>query len=187
MANPNDSLQEANTYDDPMLGFSFYIEIDDQIEGCFTSCTGLSAKREVMTYQEGGINDFVHSLPGRVSYGNITLKRGIAFSDKLWTWFASGFAFSFASLSASEAAQMEDRGNRGNRNKALSQDPLHRKISIFQCVPYTINVARQYDLEEAFPVSWTGPDLNTASNEVAVESIEIAFRKFTVQNYPKKG
>jgi len=173
--------ETAPVYDDPLLSFSFYIEIDDKIEAGFTVCTGLSVRREVMTYQEGGINDYVHTLPGRVTYGNITLKRGIAFSEALWRWFATGFAFTVAGLAAGEAAVSEDRNK---RNRALAaQNALYRKISIYQCVPYTTKVARQYDLEEAFPIAWNGPELNTGSSEVAIESIEIAFRKFTVQNY----
>jgi len=181
MAKADDKALGSGMYDDPLLGFSFFIEIDDKVEAGFIACAGLSVRREVMTYQEGGINDYVHTLPGRVSYGNITLKRGIAFSDKLWKWFASGFAFNVASISQSEAAISE---NRGNRNRAIADaEPLYRKLSIYQCVPYTIKVARRYHLEYAFPVAWTGPDLNTSSSEVAVESIEIAFRKFTVEHH----
>ena len=47
-------------------------------------------------------------------------------------------------------------------------------------VPYTDKVVRRYDLEKAFPTQWQGPSLDTNSNEVAVESIEIAFTKFKV-------
>lgn len=149
--------------DDPLLGFSFYIAINDIIEAGFTACTGLSVKRDVYTYQEGGVNDHVYTLPGRTSYGNITLKQGITFSDKLWEWYAVLFSF----------------GDPRYAEKA------YRKVSIHQCIPYTATTLRQYELQDAFPVAWSGADLNTTSNEVAVESLEIAFSKFTLISSPR--
>jgi phage tail-like protein len=143
---------------DPLLGFSFYVSVSGIIEAGFVSCTGLSVKRETTTHQEGGMNDYVHTLPGRTSYGNITLKRGVAFSNQLWDWFAAMFDF----------------GRSDYANKA------YRNVLIHQYIPYTATRVRDYELEHAFPISWAGPDLNMNSNEVAIESLEIAFRKFTV-------
>lgn len=144
---------------DPLLGFSFYISINKIMEAGFTSCSGLSVKREVSTHQEGGVNDQVHTLPGRASYGNITLKRGIAFSHELWEWFDAMFNFGLGGEYSQKA---------------------YRDIEIHQCIPYTATTVRTYQLLQAFPVSWTGPNLDMNSNEVAVESLEIAFAKFRV-------
>lgn len=151
-------MAESITPNDPLLSFSFIVEVNGLAEAAFTSCTGLSVKREVTTHQEGGVNDYVHTLPGRTSYGNITLKRGIAFSTELWKWFDAMFKFGAGDYTSS----------------------VYRQIVIHQQIPYTNTRVRNYTLECAFPVSWTGPDLNTNSNEVAIESLEIAFRRFTV-------
>lgn len=143
---------------DPLLGFSFYVSVSGIIEAGFVSCTGLSIKRDVSTHEEGGVNGYVHTLPGRATYGNITLKRGVAFSNQLWEWFDVMFKFGTADYA----------------NKA------YRTILIHHYVPYTTTRVRDYELRQAFPVSWTGPDLNTNSNEIAIESLEIAFTEFTV-------
>ena len=156
-------MAEASAPKDPLLSFSFFVEVNGLLEAAFTSCSGLSAKRDVINHEEGGVNDYVHRLPGRTSYGNITLKRGIAFSTELWDWFDAMFQF----------------GKDGYANQ------VYRKIVIHQQIPYTNLAVRDYTLEYAFPVSWTGPDLNTNSNEIAIESIEIAFRKFTVSEQRK--
>ena len=63
---------------DPTLGFSFTVQIGDEIQGWFTECSGLTVQREVKEQPEGGVNDFVHQLPGRLKQSNITLKNGLA-------------------------------------------------------------------------------------------------------------
>lgn len=143
---------------DPLLSFSFFVEIDNVIEAGFISCTGLSAKRETMSVQEGGVNDLVYTLPGRISYGNITLKHGIALSEKLWKWFEKGYAYGLVDY----------------RND----------VAIIQTIPFRPHGShwvRRYHLQGAFPIAWTGPELNTSSTEVAVETLELSIQKFSVE------
>ena len=42
----------------------FYVMIDDKAQGVFTEVSGLQVEVDVMEYQEGGNNSFVHRLPG---------------------------------------------------------------------------------------------------------------------------
>ena len=141
---------------DPLPNYSFYIEIKDKVEAAFTDCSGLNVKRDVWSHQEGGLNDYVHTRSGILSYANITLKQGVAFSDKLWKWFQGSGEF-------------------------ITADKRD-KVSIIQCTPYEGTPIRQYDLEHAIPVSWSGPDLSTKGSEVAVESIEIMVSRITIQH-----
>ena len=62
---------------DPLPAYSFLIEINDIVEAGFVACTGLNAKREIWTHQEGGLNDYTHTRLGRITYANITFKHGI--------------------------------------------------------------------------------------------------------------
>lgn len=143
---------------DPLLSFSFFIEIENVIEAGFINCTGLSAKREVIPIQEGGVNDMVYSLPGRITYGNITLKHGIALSDKLWKWFEKGYAYGMVDY--------------------------RDDIAIIQAIPFrphSSHWVRRYHLQGAFPIAWTGPELNTGSTEVAVETLELSIQKFSLE------
>ena len=62
---------------DPAPAYLFYVSISGLIVGLFTSCDGISVKREVEEVKEGGLNDQVHVLPGPIKAGRITLKRGV--------------------------------------------------------------------------------------------------------------
>lgn len=146
-------FERADGLVDPVPAYAFHVEVDGIIEASFVGCSGLSVTRQAEELTVGGINDHKIWLHGPVSYGKITLRRGIARSDELWQWFIDG----------------ADKGSIDCRD-----------ISILQMVPYTDKVVRRYDLEEAFPTQWSGPNLDTNSNEVAIESLEIAFTKFKV-------
>ncbi len=130
---------------DPVSGFRFYVEIDGVIKGCFSECGGLSIEREVYSYQEGGVNDHEHKLAGRIKQSTITFKRGIA-GNELWDWFKQG---------------LYDGKIKRQHISILLYNADHTKV-------------RRWNLTDAFPTKWTGPDLNTEGNQVAFESIEIA-------------
>src|SRR5215510_15433681 len=58
----------------------------------FAECDGLEMTMEPKTVREGGNNTQQIRLVGPVSYGNLTLKRGMTPNLDLWKWFlaASG-------------------------------------------------------------------------------------------------
>src|SRR6185369_16503763 len=71
---------------DPFRAFNFVLEIDRLTQGSFTECSGLDSTTEVIEFREGGDNTTVRKLPGKTSYGDITLKWGMTGSTDLWTW-----------------------------------------------------------------------------------------------------
>jgi phage tail-like protein len=56
--------------------------------GRFSRCSGLELSFEMFEYAEGGNNDFVWKLPGRVHFPNLVLERGLTNEDALLKWFA---------------------------------------------------------------------------------------------------
>jgi phage tail-like protein len=68
------------------LNWSLTIADIDTI-GYFDHCAGLEMSVEVFQYREGGNNDFVHHLPGCVTYPNLVLSRGVTNQDALLKWF----------------------------------------------------------------------------------------------------
>jgi phage tail-like protein len=144
---------------DPLPAFNFYISLIDTSStfakvmtaisfvagGGFSECSGLDASLEVEPYKEGGENSYVHQLPTRVMHSNITLKRGVGFSEDLWNWH-----FSYVS-------------GKGARRDGLIflQDELHIPIKV-------------WSFKRGLPLKWTGPTFNAAQSSVAIESIEIA-------------
>jgi phage tail-like protein len=137
------SLVGKDVLDRP-AGFRFGVEIQGIVVGWFTECSGLSIEREVYPYQEGGQNAYVHQLPGRVKSANITLKHGIA-DQALWKWFREGLY----------NLQVE-----------------RHNLSI---ILYGVDFAEteRWDLTDAFPLKWTGPELKTDDNQVAVEALTV--------------
>jgi len=96
-------------------------------------------------HKEGGNNSSVRKFPSRVTWSNITLKKGIAASTSLWDWHY-GF--------------VEGKGKRRDGVIILLSD-LH--------VPNNI-----WSFRRGLPVKYTGPAMNATQNNVAIEAIEIA-------------
>jgi phage tail-like protein len=128
--------------------FRFSVEIDGIEEATFTECTLPGLEVEVQEQKEGGFNEGAHMLPGRVKPGRVTLKRGIARSSELLKWYAKVLE--------------------GNLAEA------YRSVSV---VLYDVAMQQvmRWNFEQAYPVKWTGSTLTTQGNEVAVETLELAF------------
>ncbi len=81
------SIFRATTRSEELTSCRFAADIDGLWVAEFKECTGLSGEVEVETYQEGGLNDYEHKLPGRTKYGNVKLQSGVASGMDLWDWF----------------------------------------------------------------------------------------------------
>jgi phage tail-like protein len=123
----------------------FYLRIGSEIEARFSEASGLQVETTVQDYEEGGNNAFVHRLPGRTKVGNLTLKRGITKGSEFFKWYT-------------------DVANGNIVKKAVS-------LVIF--APNGDTVAH-WDLVDAFPVKWVGPQLVADGTAVAVETLELA-------------
>jgi len=139
---------------DPVVKFRFSIKIKDAVVGWFTDCSGLTVERETVQHPEGGINDYVHQLPGRVKQSRVTLKRGLA-DNALWNWFEKGL--------------YDGKVERNNITIVLYNSDLSKK--------------KQWDLENAYPVKWTGPDFQSDSNQATVESLEIVHHGLKMRDW----
>ena len=136
---------------DPVPELRFRVRLPDVDIGRFRECTGLAAEIEVKDYNEGGVNDRVHKLPTRMKYPNLVLKRGVTFEDALLKW-------------------------------------LYKTQSEAQRIAVTVSLVgpdgrpvRSWSFADAFPIKWTGPNLNAGSNQVATESLEIVHAGMQMQ------
>jgi len=130
---------------DPLMSFRFLVEIDGVTTAHASEVTGLQIETETETYEEGGVNDFVHHLPKRTKYQHITLKRGITSRDDMWQWHRNVVSGRFKRKSVS-IILMDTKG-----------DEVWR-----------------WNFVGAYPVKWVGPELKADSNTVAFETIELA-------------
>ncbi len=139
----NRSPKPGSASPDPITGAFFQVDVGEAI-GYFTECSGLSMEYDVFEYQEGGVNDFVHKLRGRMKFPNLVLKRGITHEESFVKWF----------LSCREKTERRDMSV-----TMLSHD---------------LKPIRTWSFAGAFPVKWTGPELKANAGEVGTETIEIA-------------
>jgi phage tail-like protein len=73
---------------DPLVGFHFSVEVSGKVAGLFTEVGGLGSESDVVEHKpisSKGV-DFVQKMPGRLKWGDITLKRGITATMDVWTW-----------------------------------------------------------------------------------------------------
>jgi phage tail-like protein len=128
----------------PYITSAFKVEIEGVQEASFKECSGLEAETEVLSFEEGGVNDFVHKLPVRTKHPNVVLKRGITEFGLLWDWY-----------------------------QKVSQGKIERKnISIVMFNSEGEEVKR-WSFDRAYPVKWSGPGLKADENSVAVETLEL--------------
>lgn len=131
---------------DPYRAYNFKLQIHGVTQGHFTECTGLGARIQSIGYREAGTN-IVHKLPGRVEYGDVTLRYGLTKSAELWNWFIN-----------------------------VTKGKLERKnVSIIMIDNDGITPAFQWNLESAWPSAWEAAGLNAASQEAAIESVTLTF------------
>lgn len=134
---------------DPATGLRFEVRIDGIDVGSFTGCEGLGAEYEVFEYQEGGQNDYVHRLPGRLKYSTVKLTRPVdESSGGLAAWF-SGFRTS-----------------------------VQRRTAAITAFDGAGNQIAQWNLVDLYPARWTGPGFSSDGNAVAKETLELAHNGF---------
>lgn len=150
-----------NSYDgERITAATFVFEVDGVEIGHFMEVSGLKVEISVESIEEGGENGFVHRLPGRMSWPNITLKRGVTQTDNLFTW-----------MNKSSGEKFTAGGNK-----------LVRSTAAITLIGPSKKRLRAWNFVEAFPVTWQGPDFAADSTSVATEQLEIAHHGFTAKN-----
>ena len=142
---------------DPFATFKFHVEVGNITEAAFTECSGLEMATEVFEYQEGGLNEYVHKIPGRTKFSNVTLKRGFATSNEIFDWYK----------------ELE--------GKLLDGKPFDfRQVTITLRSSAELGKLARWTLDKAFPVKWVGPALKTDEAAIAIETLEFAHHGITV-------
>jgi phage tail-like protein len=138
----------AGSRTDPFRGYNFAVEVEGLVAGGFSEVTGLNLELEVQEYREGGVNGFTHKRAGPARYpSNLVLKRGLTRNKVLWNWYWD---------------VVHGRIQRKNVSILLMDEAGDEKL--------------RWNFQKAYPVKWTGPDLRAASNDVAVEALELAHK-----------
>jgi phage tail-like protein len=136
---------------DPFAAFNFLVEIEGLLVGGFSEVGGLQIETEFQDYREGGLNEYIHKLPGPTRYPqNLVLKHGLTAIDALWDW-----------------------------HQEVVQGTVKRRNGTIYLLDRQGLPLMWWDFLQAYPVRWTGPDLRADTSEVAFETVELVHRGIT--------
>jgi len=146
-------MPESNRKTDPYLAFNFWVECDKLLVGAFSEVSGLQVEIETEDYREGGVNAYMHKLAGPARYpSNLILKHGLMDTDKLWQW-----------------------------QDEIVQGAIQRETVSIVLMNSAGERQWHWNLRDAYPVRWSGPDLRANTADVAIETLELAHRGISVQ------
>jgi phage tail-like protein len=141
----------------PPVSFYFTVDILDQgtsADSSFQEVQGLQAERDILEIKEGGENRFSHRLPERAKYGNLILKRGVLLA-------ASGFGVWCKGIMESNF-----------------DTPITTTTVLLSLLDAGGNPLLSWNFVGAWPVKWSVSDLGAEKNELAIESMELAYNYF---------
>jgi len=136
--------------EDPYGAYNFEVTVtgvsDDgrAVRGSFTEVSGLEVEVPPIEYRNGSENITVRKIPGLIKYTNITLKRGITGDLAFWNWL----------LDAMNGQVVRAEGS------VVLLDENRQEV-------------QRWNFRRGWPCKWTGPGLNAANNEIAMETVEI--------------
>ncbi|MGB7442558.1 MAG: phage tail protein [Coleofasciculaceae cyanobacterium] len=129
---------------DPYMSYNFAVEIGGVVLGGFSEVSGLSSEIDLESYEEGGLNSYVHKFPKHTTYPNLVLSRGLVNIDLFYLWYEA-------------------------TSQGLVQQ-LNGTIILLNSQQIPI---MWWTFKRAYPVKWEGPQFNASSDEIAVERIEL--------------
>ncbi|MRR57852.1 MAG: phage tail protein [Deltaproteobacteria bacterium] len=141
----------------PPWGFYYRVEFGiskNKDDVRFQSVAGLSVEYDVEEYREGGENRFSHKLPVRTKYNDLVLKRGMLTGSELVEWCFRAFRDREFQPTDVNVILMNEKG-----------EPL-----------------RTWKVAHAVPKKWVVSDLNANESAVVVETLELSYRYFTMQD-----
>lgn len=138
----------------PLPKFHFQVKWDDT-ELAFQEVSGLDVETQPLEYRAGNSPVFsTVKMPGLLKTGTITMKKGVFKSDNaIYTWFAE-----------------------------VKMNVIKRKALTISLLDEEHNPTMVWKVRNAFPVKVSSTDLKAEGNEVAVETVEIAFEGLEIEN-----
>lgn len=134
---------------DPLVGFTFGLDIDGVTVGFFTSVSGIGSSHEVIEHKvvDPSGHELVQKIPGRLTWEDITLKRGITNAMDLWEWRAKV-----------EKGTMKDARKNGS---IVMYDRNYEETA-------------RWNFENGWPSKVSGPELDSSGGDVGIEEVTIS-------------
>lgn len=151
------------TVEPPFVTFRFEVVMDlaepppgldnPVCNAAFAECDGLEMSIEPKTFHEGGNSLEQHHLVSKVSYGQLTLRRGMTANLQLWQWMAAA------------AVPGKDLTAEG-RITLWGADGTPQLTWV---------------LRECLPIRMRGPSLNAKDGQVAIEEMQLVYRSLELR------
>lgn len=137
----------------PLPKFFFTVTLGDDDTVSFQEVDGLDSETQVIEYRHGNSPVFYPiKMPGLGKVGNVTMRKGIFVNDnKFWDWY-----------------------------NEIKLNTIARRTITISLLDEEGNPRMTWSLNNAWPTKITGTDLKSEGNEVAVESVEIAYETLVV-------
>jgi phage tail-like protein len=134
---------------EPALTLLYKCTIDGFIPlGTWSKIDGLGYHYQVTEYREGGVNGYTRKIIGPVTYENVRLSRPVdGDSELVAIWLSSNLIKIVPQTMAITA--MDSEGND----------------------------VTTWNLSGVVPVKWSGPSLDINGNQVAMETLELAYEQ----------
>ena len=141
----------AATY--PVSVFHYQVEWGGSRIG-FTEVSGLTVELQSIDYREGSSPEYqVTKMPGIPQYSNITLKRGVSKADnEFFQWL-----------------------------NTVTLNNIERRDIIISLLNEDHEPVMVWKVKEAWPCKVDGPSLNSTSNEVAIETVELCHEGLVIE------
>jgi phage tail-like protein len=140
----------------PYGAFNFVVSIGGDTIAAFQDVSGLDSENTPIEYREGAdAMNTVRKLPGMEKYPNCTLKRGLSGSLYLWTW-------------------------RKEVRDGSAAFPPTREVVIELLNDQHTSVFK-WKLTNAWCSKLSGPTLNAKGNELAIETMELAYDRLDIE------
>lgn len=138
----------------PLPKFYFAVQLGDGMATVnFQQVDGLDSEAQVIEYRHGNDPSFHPiKMPGIGRVGNVTLRRGIFVNDRAF----------------------------GDWYNAIKMNTIMRRTVVISLLDESLAPKQTWTLHNAWPTKITATDLKSEGNEVAVESLEIAYETLTV-------
>jgi phage tail-like protein len=154
MSNP---ARETVLYPFNAFNFAVEIEVPDVspriCSAAFQECDGLEMTMDIKTIREGGRNGEQIRLTGPVSYGTLTLKRGMTENFDLWDWF----------------------------DLLVQQPYLRTDAEVIVIAAVGSDERVRFVLRRCVPVKLKAPPLNAKEGIVAIEEFQMAYEMLTMK------
>jgi phage tail-like protein len=124
--------------------YRFMVAIDNTPGGVFTECTLPVIEWEIEEVKEGGLNSYIHQLPGRRKAARFTLKNGLG-TAVFTRWVIEALESKFT-----------------------------RKTVTISMLDSQLKPVMTWKISDAYPLKWTGPPLKTSDSSIAIQSVELA-------------